>query len=180
MLFPTLHTARLTVRQFAAADLAALLGYTSDADVMRYIPEGVFGDEEAQTFIAFHSSEQATSAAVTLAGQDEVIGHVSFHPWYAPRTFELGWVFDPRYQGQGYATEAAAALRDFGFAELDLHRIIATCQPENPASYRVMEKLGMRREGHFRQCIDRGNGVWWDEYFYAILASEWQTLKNES
>ncbi len=77
------------------------------------------------------------------------------------------------HHGQGYATEAARALLGYGFEELDLHRIIATCQPENPASYRVMEKLGMRREGHFRQCIDRGQGVWWDEYFYALLKDEW-------
>ncbi len=178
MLFPTFHTGRLMVRQFVADDWPALLGYTSDADVMRYIPEGVFGEAEARAFTLANSGADATAVAVTSAHDHALLGHVLFHPWYAPHTFELGWVFDPRYQGQGYATEAAAALRDYGFGELELHRIIATCQPENPASYRVMEKLGMRREGHFRQCIYRGGEVWWDEYFYAILRSEWQSLKD--
>ena len=65
------------------------------------------------------------------------------------------------------------ALLKHGFESLHLHRIIATCQPENAPSYRVMEKLGMRREGHFRQCFYRGEDHWWDEYFYAILEDEW-------
>ena len=51
---------------------------------------------------------------------------------------------------------------------MNVHRIIATCQPENIPSYRVMEKIGMRREGFFKKCIPKGN-VWWDEYYYAIL-----------
>jgi RimJ/RimL family protein N-acetyltransferase len=96
-----------------------------------------------------------------------------FHPWFEQRTYEIGWTIHPAYQRQGYATEAAAALLHYGFAEMKLHRIIATCQPENVASYRVMEKIGMRREGHFQQCIYRGDDQWWDEYFYAMLAQEW-------
>lgn len=58
---------------------------------------------------------------------------------------------------------------------MGLHRIIATCQPENTPSYRVMEKLGMRREGYFQQCIPRGD-IWWDEYYYAMLKTEWRTI----
>ena len=110
---------------------------------------------------------------MVLKETGQLIGHMVFHPWFAPRTYEIGWVFHPGWHGRGYATEAARALLDYGFRELGLHRIIATCQPENPASYRVMEKIGMRREGHFRKCIYRGGETWWDEYFYAILAEEW-------
>ena len=55
----------------------------------------------------------------------------------------------------------------YGFETLRLHRVIATCQPENPASWRVMEKLGMRREGHFRKGHVLHADTWWDEYFYA-------------
>jgi RimJ/RimL family protein N-acetyltransferase len=57
---------------------------------------------------------------------------------------------------------------------LKAHRVIATCQPENVASWRVAEKLGLRREGHFRACLYRAPGVWWDEYFYALLAEEYE------
>ncbi|CCN80472.1 putative Acyl-CoA N-acyltransferase (fragment) (fragment) [Vibrio nigripulchritudo SFn27] len=78
----------------------------------------------------------------------------------------------PDSQKKGYAFEAAKALMEHGFAKMNIQRIVATCQPENTASYQLMEKLGMRREGHFKQCIQRSNGEWCDEYFYAILKTE--------
>ncbi len=74
---------------------------------------------------------------------------------------------------RGYASETAKALLKYGFEELKLHRIIATCQPKNPPAYRVMEKIGMRREGYFKKCIPHGDG-WWDEYYYAISDEEWE------
>jgi hypothetical protein len=82
-----------------------------------------------------------------------------FHHWFAPRTYEIGWVLARQFHRPGYATEAARALIDHGFRTLALHRIIATYQPENPPSWRGMEKLGMRREGHFIECIHRGGDV---------------------
>ncbi|PES74780.1 GNAT family N-acetyltransferase, partial [Bacillus anthracis] len=80
-------------------------------------------------------------------------------------------VFNPKYFNKGYASEAAQATLKYGFKEMKLHRIIATCQSENTPSYRVMEKIGMRREGYFKKCIPHGN-EWWDEYYYAILEEE--------
>ena len=97
-----------------------------------------------------------------------------FRSWVAPATYEIGWVIHPDHQRCGYASEAARAGLAYAFESRHAHRVIATCQPENTASYRVMEKIGMRREAHFRQCIHRGDDVWWDEYFYAILRDEWQ------
>lgn len=179
MLFPTLHTRRLTIRPFVPADWQAVYTYTANPSVMTYIPEGIFSDVQAQTFVQQQIGEQAQAVAVLLASDELLIGHILFHVWFAPQTYEIGWVFNPGYYRQGYATEAARALLDYGFETLQAHRIIATCQPENPASYRVMEKLGMRREGHFQQCIARGSGVWWDEYFYAILRTEWQRSSDQ-
>lgn len=72
--------------------------------------------------------------------------------------------------------KSSQALLDYGFNNMKLHRIIATCQPENIASYRVMEKIGMRQEGFFKKCIPHGE-TWWDEYYYAILEEEWNNLK---
>ncbi|MFN2185279.1 MAG: GNAT family N-acetyltransferase, partial [Anaerolineae bacterium] len=66
----------------------------------------------------------------------------------------------------------ARAVLDLAFGKLGLHRVIATCDPRNDASRRVMEKLGMRREGHFVKGVQI-HGEWADEYFYAILAEEW-------
>ena len=172
MLFPTLHTARLSLRPFAAGDMGELLAYTADPQAMAYVG-GPLDETAARAFIERNGDSAAEAAAVVLAAEGRLIGHLIFHPWFAPQTFEIGWVFHPQYCGRGYATEGAQALLAYGFERLGLHRIIATCQPENPASARVMEKLGMRREGHFRQCIQREGGVWWDAYFYAILSQEW-------
>jgi [ribosomal protein S5]-alanine N-acetyltransferase len=168
-----IETERLRIRHFTTADWQAVHAYTSDPSVMTYVPEGVMTEEQTKQFIAGTMTEEARTYAVALRAEDRLIGHVGFHPWFAPRIYEIGWVVHPRYQGQGYATEAAAALLRYGFESLSVHRVIATCQPENTPSWRVMEKLGMQREGHLRKCIYRDETTWWDEYFYALLEEEW-------
>jgi len=64
------------------------------------------------------------------------------------------------------------------FGSLRAHRVIATCQPQNTPSWRVAEKLGLRREAHFRAALYRAPGVWWDEYFYALLAEEYEARQT--
>jgi ribosomal-protein-alanine N-acetyltransferase len=173
MLTDPIETARLRIRPFVPDDWRAVHAFASDAATMTFRPEGQMTAEQTRDFIAEHLGEGRKSYAVDLLAEDHLIGQMDFHLWYGPRTYEIGWLIDPRYQGQGYATEAAAALLKYGFEALQLHRIIATCQPENPASYRVMEKLGMRREAHFRKGQYHDESSWWDEYFYAILEEEW-------
>jgi RimJ/RimL family protein N-acetyltransferase len=168
-----IDTQRLRLRAFQRNDWQAVSDYTSDPAVMMYIPEGPFTPEHAKVFVADNMGDHARAVAVLLKTVDRLIGHMMFHPWLVPQTYEIGWVFHSAYHGHGYATEAAAALLHYGFEALHLHRIIATCQPENVASWRVMEKLGMRREAHFRKCIRRPDGQWWDEYVYALLEEEW-------
>ncbi len=168
-----IETQRLRIRSFQRDDWQAVYDYTSDPAVMMHFPEGQFTPEQARAFVADNMGEHARAVAVLFKRADMLIGHMEFHPWFAPQTYEIGWVFNRVYHGQGYATEAALALIRYGFEALHLHRIIATCQPENVASWRVMEKLGMRREAHFRKCVRRPDNRWWDEYFYALLEEEW-------
>ena len=168
----TLRTSRLLLRPLAPGDWQDVLAYASDSDVMRYLPGNVMSAEQVQAFIAEHQPTAGALAAV-LPAEGRLIGHLTFHPWYAPHIYEIGWVLHPRYHGQGYATEAALALFRYGFETLDLHRIIATCQPENVASWRVMEKLGMLREAHFRKVFLVDETTWLDEYLYAMLEEEW-------
>ena len=86
---------------------------------------------------------------------------------------ELGWVVDPSYAGRGLATEAARALLRICFVDLGLRRATASCFAANTASWRLMEKLGMRRELHtLRESLHR-SGEWLDGYGYALLADEW-------
>jgi RimJ/RimL family protein N-acetyltransferase len=103
-----------------------------------------------------------------------VVGEVSLI-WrsVADRQAEIGYIFHPDVQGQGLATEAALALLAFGFEQAELHRIYARCDARNVASWRVMEKLGMRREAHFREHLQL-KGRWDEELIYAILEDEWR------
>ena len=87
------------------------------------------------------------------------------------RTGDIGYVLHPDHWRQGYAQEAARALMDAGFREIGLQRIFATCDQRNKASARVMERLGLRREGAFR-LSKYIQGEWCDEFLYAILAEE--------
>ncbi|MBO1002297.1 GNAT family N-acetyltransferase [Pseudogracilibacillus auburnensis] len=167
-----LTTDRLLIRNFEVKDWQAVHEYTSDQNVMKYLPEDVFTEAAAKEFVKENMDETPKHYPVVLNDENFVIGHMAFHKYFGEHTYEIGWVFNPKYYYKGYATEAARAILACGFEKMKLHRIIATCQPENVASFRVMEKIGMRREGHFKKCIPQGD-EWWDEYYYAILAEEW-------
>ena len=78
----------------------------------------------------------------------------------------------PYVEGRGLATEASRALVAFAFADIGLHRITAHCDAANERSRRMMERLGMRREAHFRHAAFF-DGVWHDQYLYAMLEEEW-------
>ncbi len=168
-----IKTKRLLIREFEFKDWQAVYAYTSDINVMKYIPEGVFTEKDAKEFVSKNTGDDAEKFPVVLIAEDILIGHIVFHKYFGEHTYEIGWVFNPKYQKRGYASEAAKAILGYGFKEMNLHRIIATCQPENIPSYRVMEKVGMRREGLFKKCIPKGN-EWWDECYYAILEEEFK------
>ncbi|HEX4190634.1 MAG TPA: GNAT family protein [Marmoricola sp.] len=86
---------------------------------------------------------------------------------------ELGWCLNPSVQGHGYATEAVADLIAVAFEGLGLRRVTALCFAENDASWRLMERVGMRREAHNVQDALHSDGTWRDGYLYAMLADEW-------
>ena len=153
-------------------DWPAIHRYMSDPIVTRWLPEGPLDEAQTQAFARKNAGRSATAVAVIEREADQLVGHMPFHPWLGRATHEIGWAISSGRQGRGYATEAAVALIDFAFGALGCHRVVATCQPENVASWRVMEKLGMRREAHFRQGLYQQTGEWWDEYFYALLADE--------
>jgi ribosomal-protein-alanine N-acetyltransferase len=91
----------------------------------------------------------------------------------ANRNADIGYVLNRKYWGHGYMTESACTILDVAFKQLKLHRVWATCDTRNRSSYRVMERLGMRREGLFvKDAMEKGE--WRDTYLYAILAEEWR------
>jgi RimJ/RimL family protein N-acetyltransferase len=187
---PTAHepiqTARLTLRPFTPGDLDDMLAYMSRPDVVRYLytdaHERAESERLLQRWVAASSLPAAGERlvlAVTARAGGRVMGELMLK-WLSRehRQAELGYAFHPDFHGQGYAREAAAAMLELGFQEYGFHRIIANCDARNTASYKLMERLGMRREAHFIQN-EFIKGEWTDELVYAILQPEWARLAAE-
>jgi RimJ/RimL family protein N-acetyltransferase len=85
----------------------------------------------------------------------------------------LGCTLKPEQQGHGYATEALQSLIDYLFSKMEIHRIICSLDPRNTKSKLLLQRLGFRQEGHFRQSIFQ-SGVWQDDLIFSILADEWK------
>jgi RimJ/RimL family protein N-acetyltransferase len=179
------RTQRLLLRPFTPRDLEAFMAMHSDPEIVRYVPYPPLTRQEAEerlrfvaTMTAIDDEAQNLRLAVVLLDTDEVIGDVSI--WSSPSDrlqAEIGFVFNARFHGRGYATEAVTELLRIGFDEAGLHRITANADARNTGSVRVMERLGMRREAHFVQGSFE-KGEWVDEVEYGILAAEWRAREN--
>ena len=174
-----IETERLVLRPYGEADFDALHALYADPDVARwlYYEPDTLEDSRARLRrkIAGHklTEEQGLSAAVELRDGTYVGDTVLFYMEPAEhRSIELGFSFDPRHQGKGYATEAARAFVSWAFA-LGFHRVYGRLEPRNIASARVLEKLGMRREAHLVEN-EWVKGEWQSELVYAILEHEWR------
>lgn len=176
-----LETRHLVVRELGDGDAAAVQDYAGGAGVVRHLDWGPNTLEDTLRFLSLARASRnavprtAYHLAIVLKAADRLIGgcRLDIHS-AAGRSADLGYVLHPRHWGHGHATEATRALVDFGFGRLALHRIWATCDVDNHASARVLEKVGMRREGHLRQSVRR-RGAWRDTYLYAILEADWRS-----
>jgi RimJ/RimL family protein N-acetyltransferase len=175
---PALETARLRLRPFRASDapdVQRLAGARAVAAATLTVPHP-YPDGAAEAWIATHApawaAGQGIVCAVTVAATDALVGAVGLARTPAHASAELGyWIGEPAW-GQGFATEAAGALCAYAFSALDVHRIQARHFLHNPASGRVMQKLGMQREGVLRGAV-RKWGRFEDLALYAVLAPEW-------
>lgn len=176
-----LETERLFIRKFDPDDGPALYAYLSLPEIYRFEPGEPLSLEQAQHL----AQERATADnffAVVLKSSQTLIGHLYFEQVEPLEflTWELGYIFNPAFQRQGYCTEAARRLLAYGFQDLHAHRITAFCDPANPASWKVLEKIGMRREGEFKQKAffrrdSQGRPLWHDCYAYGLLAEQEST-----
>jgi RimJ/RimL family protein N-acetyltransferase len=172
-------TRRLVIRRMTETDLLDFLKYQTHPDVLRYMPVEPLTEERAVRFLARQAVVEIGDEggyivfAIYHIGDAKTIGEVGINVLpQAQSKGEIGWSLHPHYQGYGYATEAAQVLLTYGFAHHKLHRITSICDTRNTASFRLMERLGMRREGHLRQSQFM-KGAWQDEYIYALLLDEW-------
>jgi ribosomal-protein-alanine N-acetyltransferase len=155
---PRLTTARLELRPLAAADLDDLAALFADPDVMRYVGEGrprTRADTATRLelhldhwrkhgFGFFGVRRRGEPGASATGGTGAFIGRCGLQYLGDTGSVEVGYTLAKPYWGQGYATEAARACVEYGFGVLGLPRIVAIARPENAASRRVLEKLGMR------------------------------------
>lgn len=175
-----IRTQRLRLRPLGLTDLDALLAYRGRADVCRYLPFEPITPELLRVRLTsdlarteLSDEGQALTLGVELADSGALVGDVVlFLRSIEHRGGELGYVFAPEYAGQGYATEAAAAVLALAFDGLGLHRVIARLDARNTSSARLATRLGLRQEAHLVQN-ERFKGEWSDELVFALLAQEW-------
>ena len=176
-----LETERLTLRPFVEQDFEAMHAMRSSPDVARYLYQGPLTPEQTRDRLTrmiqnkeWEKEDDWFSAAVVERASGITVGDLAFH-WVSEndRTAEVGFVFDPRHQGKGFATEASRALIEWAFASAGMHRVIGRLEARNAASERVLEKLGMRLEAHFVEN-EWVKGEWQSELVYAILEHEWR------
>jgi RimJ/RimL family protein N-acetyltransferase len=175
---PRLSTKRLVLRPFTSADgpvVENLAGEREVADTTLAMPHP-YPSGGGASWIATHSENWNSNSILALAICDrqshELLGAISLHVEEMHRHGEIGYWIGTKYWGNGYATEAARAMIDYAFTELRLHRIQARHFVRNPASGRVLQKVGMKLEGTHRDAYIR-----WEQFesvdVYAILESEW-------
>lgn len=169
---------RIVIRAFDPSDWQDLWEYLSDPLTYVFEP-GEPIDEEQAELLTEERSKSNDFLAVELKSNRKVIGHLSFRriEQIELQSWELGFIFNPSYQRQGYATESAKAVVEYGFHKLHVHRISANCNPENVASWKVLERVGFIKEGHQRKNIFfktsvEGKPLWQDTYNYAMLATD--------
>ena len=172
-----LKTERLVLRPFEETDAEGLHAYLGDAEVVRYEPYGTMTMEECRLEAARRASDEAFWAVCLADGT--LIGNLYLSGADEFGTREIGYVFARACWHKGYATEAARRLMAYAFERLATRRIIALCDTRNAASFALMERLGMRREGEFKKNVGfktdaHGNTIWTDSYQYAILKEEFE------
>lgn len=175
------RTQRLVIRPAVAADAQEMWEYRRREEVSRWLTSW---RRDRDDWIAWQSQPDKLAVTVIIELDGAVIGDLMLRieDAWAQREVadgakgvqaELGWALHPDHVGHGYATEAVRELIRICFEDLGLRRVVGNCFADNEASWRLMERLGMRREEHaVRESLHRDLG-WLDGYRYAMLAEEW-------
>jgi len=181
---PTIYSKRIILRPFTADDAQAVTDYAGDHDIAYNtlnIPHP-YDITMAQSWIQTHQQlfddERSLVLAIERIEPKNLIGAIGLHD--IRRDYdraEIGYWIGKSFWNQGYCTEAAIALLNYGFTHYNLNRILAYHFSYNPASGRVMQKIGMKHEGTLRQHVKK-LGTYIDLEVYGILRGEWENLKT--
>ena len=179
MTFSQIQTPRLLVRRFQDSDLGFFYEYRNDPEIARYQGWESISEPRCQAIIQEQKRiepgvpGQWFQFAIELKETRQLAGDVGLCVLVQDaRQAQLGITLAQSFQGRGLATEAVSAVLDYAFINLDLHRVVATVDAENARSAALMERVGLRREGHFiKNAWFKGH--WADEFLYAVLQAEW-------
>lgn len=175
---PEILTTRLILSPLELGDASRLLEYRSLDEVSRYQTWSPRSIDDAGRFIAdcgrapFDTPGVWSQLGIRLGG-DGLIGDMGIRvPRGDARQAEIGVTLAPDHQGRGFANEAVVGLLGYLFGALDKHRVFASVDPRNEPSLALLERVGMRREAHFRESL-WFKGEWVDDVVFAMLASDW-------
>jgi RimJ/RimL family protein N-acetyltransferase len=180
-----LGTTRLVLRPLERKDIAIFSAYRSDPDIAHYQGwDAPYSVEQAGKFVeemqAVTPGEvgQWLQLGLELKVNGVLIGDVAFQVLKNNRrTAEIGMTLAAAHHGNGFGVEAVSELVRYLFEELEMHRVIANCDPENHSAHHLLEKVGFRREGYFVESL-WFKGYWASEYWYAILDREWKEKQS--
>jgi len=172
-----METKHLIIRPVQYSDIDAMYSYVSVEEVMKY-ERDAFTYEGLKKLFERCVDEEIFFACI-MKESNQMIGH-----YYLGKTFpqdfnefSLGYIFHPDFQGKGFCTEGAKELVRYAFRQKNAHRITAKCNPDNIASWRVMEKVGFIKEGCLRKRVAfkkdiLGNPIYTDEFVYGLLSED--------
>ena len=175
-----LCTERLTLRPVVDDDLLQIWSYRRLDAVSHWVSRSI---ADYQTFHTVYGAPRKMSETLAIEHRGQVIGDLMIRitdAWGQDEIVEqaqatqaeLVWCLDPAYVGHGFATEAVQAQIRVCFEDLKLRRVVASCFAANEPSWRLMERVGMRREAHRRQDALHRDGSWYDTFDYALLFNE--------
>lgn len=173
-----LESERITLRDIEEKDWRDVHKYASQSIVCKYQSWGPNTKEESRDFVkkVIEDAKIEPRSRFVFAVLDKKdhqmigSGEINIRD-FTNRIGEIAYIINPDYWGKGFATEVANLLIEFGFKEFHLHRIFATCDPRNSGSTKVLERVGMTREGKIRENLLIKN-EWRDSFLYSILEQE--------
>jgi len=176
-----IKTERLIIRNFMENDFDDLYEYLSDKETYKYEPGKPITIEKAKDLCEERSKDNKF-LAVQL--NKKIIGHIYINQIEPNKllTWETGYIFNRHYQGKGYATESLKTLIEYYFKNYCVHKIVAYCNPKNTKSWKLLERVNMKREGKLRKNNyfnedENGNPIWLDTYEYGILKEDIKIIK---
>ncbi len=180
-----LKTERLILRGFKSEDYTALYEYLSDEETVRYEPYDAYTLNGCRLLVNIRKKDPAY-IVICLKNPDGTEGRMIGNMYFQPMDFgkyELGYIINKEFRHKGYAYEASMALLEYGFRTLGIEEIFSTCNTENIASYKLMEKLGMkyvetRYKDSFFGIREKGRKVFEDVFEYKITALEYFKKEN--